>query len=167
MPNQLFYNVTIPVCVWFFNRKKKNPGKVLFIDAREMGMMVDRTHRELSDDLVRYDTVKKEDKPWASLPAEECDVQRIAKAFRDYEAGTLEDVKGFCKVATIEEIGKQDWVLTPGRYVGIADEEDDGEPFEEKMQRLFSELSELFDESHELEKSIKARLSNMILHFNN
>ena len=132
-----------------------------------MGMMVDRTHRELSDDLVRYDTVKKEDKPWAKLPAEECDVQRIAATFRAYENGTLEDVKGFCKVATIEEIGKQDWVLTPGRYVGIADEEGDGEPFEEKMQRLFSELSELFDESHELEKSIKARLSNMILHFNN
>lgn len=161
MPNQLFYNVSIPVCVWFFNRKKKNPGKVLFIDAREMGMMVDRTHRELSDDLVRYDMVKKEDKPWASLPAEECDVQRIAKAFRDYEAGTLEDVKGFCKVATLEEIGQQDWVLTPGRYVGIADEEDDGEPFKEKMQRLTSELGELFAESHRLEAGIREKLAGI------
>ena len=161
LPSQLFYNVAIPVCVWFFNRKKKNPGKVLFIDAREMGMMVDRTHRELSDDLVRYDIVKKEDKPWASLPAEECDVQRIAAAFRSYEAGTLEDVKGFCKVATLEEIGQQDWVLTPGRYVGIADEEDDGEPFEEKMQRLTSELGDLFAESHRLEDEIKEQLGSI------
>ena len=161
MPNQLFYNVSIPVCIWFFNRKKKNPGKVLFIDAREMGMMVDRTHRELSDDLVRYDMVKKEDKPWASLPAEDCDVQRIAKTFRDYEGGTLEDVKGFCKVATIEEIGKQDWVLTPGRYVGIADEEDDGEPFEEKMQRLTSELGDLFADSHRLEAGVREKLAGL------
>jgi type I restriction enzyme M protein len=161
MPNQLFYNVSIPVCVWFFNRKKKNPSKVLFIDAREMGMMVDRTHRELSDDQCRYDTVKKEDKPWANLPAEKCDVQRIAKAFRDYEAGTLEDVKGFCKVATIEEISQQDWVLTPGRYVGIADEEEDSEPFEEKMTRLTNELGDLFAESHRLENGIREKLAGI------
>lgn len=160
MPNQLFYNVSIPVCVWFFNRKKKNPGKVLFIDAREMGMMVDRTHRELSDDQCRYDTVKKEDKPWANLPAEECDVQRIAAAFRAYESGTLEDVKGFCKVATLDEIGQQDYVLTPGRYVGIADEEEDAEPFEEKMTRLTNELGSLFAESHRLENGIKEKLAN-------
>ena len=123
--------------------------------------MVDRTHRELSDDLVRYDMVKKEDKPWAKLPAKECDVQRIAAAFRSYEAGTLEDVKGFCKVSTIEEIGKQDWVLTPGRYVGIADEEDDGEPFEEKMTRLASELGNLFNESHRLEAGIREKLAGI------
>ena len=110
---------------------------------------------------VRYDMVKKEDKPWAKLPAEECDVQRIAAAFRSYEAGTLEDVKGFCKVATLEEIAQQDWVLTPGRYVGIADEEDDGEPFEEKMKRLTSELGELFAESHRLEDEIKKQLSSI------
>jgi type I restriction enzyme M protein len=126
-----------------------------------MGMMVDRTHRELSDDLVRYDTIKKEDKPWASLPAEECDVQRIAKAFRDYENGTLEYVKGFCKVATIEEIGQQDWVLTPGRYVGIADEEEDAEPFEEKMTRLTNELGDLFAESHRLESGIREKLAGI------
>ena len=161
MPNQLFYNVSIPVCVWFFNRKKKNPGKVLFIDARNMGMMVDRTHRELSDDLVRYDIVKREDKPWAHLPAEECDVQRIAAAFRSYEAGTLEDVKGFCKVATIEEIGKQDWMLTPGRYVGIAEKEQDAEPFDEKMQRLTGELATLFEQSHTLETEIKKQLESI------
>ena len=161
MPNQLFYNVSIPVCVWFFNRKKKNPGKVLFIDAREMGMMVDRTHRELSDDLVRYDTVKKEDKPWASLPAEECDVQRIAATFRSYEAGTLEDVKGFCKVATLDDIAAQDYVLTPGRYVGIADEEEDAEPVAEKMARLTDELGDLFAESHRLEAGIREKLAGI------
>jgi type I restriction enzyme M protein len=161
MPNQLFYNVSIPVSVWFFNRKKKNPGKVLFIDAREMGMMVDRTHRELSDDQSRYDLVKKEDKPWANLPAEECDVQRIAATFRAYEAGTLEDIKGFCKVASLEEIAKQDWALTPGRYVGLAEAEDDGEPFEEKMQRLTAELSGLFTKSHELEAEIRKQLGSI------
>ena len=167
MPNQLFYNVSIPVCVWFFNRKKKNPGKVLFIDAREMGMMVDRTHRELSDDFVRYDTVKKEDKPWANIPAEDCDVQRLAATFGAYENDTLEDVKGFCKVATIEEIGKQDWVLTPGRYVGIADEEEDAEPFEEKMARLTSELGDLFAESHRLEAGIREKLAGIGFNISN
>ena len=161
MPNQLFYNVSIPVCVWFFNRKKKNPGKVLFIDAREMGVMVDKTHRELSDDLVRYDTIKKEDKPWVNLPAEECDVQRIATAFRSYEAGTLEDVKGFCKVATIEEIGNNGWILTPGRYVGIAEKEQDTEPSEEKMARLASELDSLFAQSHILEEKVRLSLNKL------
>ena len=161
MPNQLFYNVSIPVCVWFFNRQKKNPGKVLFIDAREMGMMVDRTHRELTDDLVRYDTVKKEEKPWAPLPSEECDVQRIAKTFRDFEAGTLEDIKGFCKVATIEEIGQQGWALTPGQYVGIVDDVEDIEPFDVKMKRLAIELGDLFIESHKLEEDIRKKLASI------
>lgn len=161
MPNQLFYNVSIPVCLWFLNRRKKNPGKVLFIDAREMGMMVDRTHRELSDDLTRYDYIKKEDKPWANLPAEECDIQRIAATFRAYEAGTLKDVKGFCAVKTIEDIKKQDFILTPGRYVGIADEEDDGIPFEEKMATLTNELSELFAEDARLQKEIREQLAKI------
>ena len=158
MPNQLFYNVSIPVCLWFLNRRKKNPGKVLFIDAREMGMMVDRTHRELSDDLTRYDYIKKEDKPWAKLPAEECDIQKIAATFRAYENGTLEDVKGFCAVKTIEEIGQQEFILTPGRYVGIAEAEDDGIPFEEKMEKLTNELSELFTEDLRLQKEIREQL---------
>lgn len=82
-------------------------------------------------------------------------------SFRSYEAGTLEDIKGFCKVATLEEIAQQDWVLTPGRYVGIADEEDDGEPFEEKMQRLTSELGDIFAESHRLEDEIKKQLGSI------
>jgi len=161
MPNQLFYNVAIPVCVWFINRNKKNPGKVLFIDAREMGMMIDRTHRELSDDNNRYDVVKKEDKPWSDLPAEECDVQRIAQTFRDYENDVLQDVKGFCAVKTIEDIAKKDYKLTPGSYVGIADEEDDGIPFEVKMQSLTDELSELFNSEIDLQKTIKDHLTNI------
>ena len=159
MPNQLFYNVSIPVCLWFLNRRKKNPGKVLFIDAREMGMMVDRTHRELSDDLSRYDYIKKEDKPWAKLPADECDIQKIAATFRAYENGTLEDVKGFCAVKTIEEIRKQEFILTPGRYVGIAEAEDDGIPFEEKMETLTNELSELFAEDTRLQDEIREQLA--------
>jgi type I restriction enzyme M protein len=158
MPNQLFYNDSIPVSVWFFNRKKKNPGKVLFIDARNMGMMVDRTHRELSDDLCRYDSVKKEDKPWANVPAKECDVQRIAATFRAYEAGKLEDVKGFCAVKSINEIRQQDCALTPGRYVGIADEDEDAESFEQKMARYSDELGNLFAECHRLEHGIREQL---------
>ena len=161
MPNQLFYNVAIPVCVWLFNRKKKNPGKVLFIDARRMGMMVDRTHRELSDDQCRYDAIKKVNKPWASLPADECDVQRITKAFRDYENGVLEDVKGFCKVASIEDIAAQGYVLTPGRFVGIVDDTEDAEPFDVKMVRLTDELKNLFKDSHDIENKILTKLSNM------
>ena len=166
MPNQLLYNVSIPVCVWFFNRKKKNPGKVLFIDAQEMGMMVDRTHRELSDDQNRYDNIKKEDKPWANLKTEECDIQRIASTFRQYESGTLEDIKGFCAVKSLEDIAAQDFVLSPGRYVGIADEEEDSEPFNEKMTRLVNELDDLFSYSNKLELGIREQLIRMGYQFN-
>lgn len=86
------------------------------------------------------------------------DIQKIADTYKAYVEGTLEEVKGFCAVATTEDIAKQDYILTPGRYVGIEDQEDDGEPFEEKMSRLTSELSELFAKSHELEAKIKERL---------
>ena len=161
MPNQLFYNVSIPVCVWFFNRRKKNPGRVLFVDARGMGMMVDRTHRELSDAMCRYDSVRREAKPWAEVPDGECDVQRLAATFRRYEAGTLEDEKGFCAVKSLEEVGAQGWVLTPGRYVGIADAEEDGEPFGEKMARLTAELGGLFGESRRLEAEIRRQLAGI------
>ena len=88
-------------------------------------------------------------------------MQRIAAAFRSYEAGTLEDVKGFCKVATLEDIATQDYVLTPGRYVGIADKEEDAEPFEEKMARLTAELGDLFAESHRLEAGIREKLDGI------
>ena len=98
--------------------------------------MVDRKHRDFTDE----------------------DIHKIADAFTAFQNGSLEDVKGFCAVATLEDIAKQDYILTPGRYVGIEEQEDDGEPFEEKMGRLTSELSELFTKSHELEAEIRRKL---------
>lgn len=136
LPSNLFYSVTIPACLWFISKNKKQKGKTVFIDARNMGEMVDRKHRDFSDE----------------------DIKKIADTFAAFQDGTLEDVKGFCAVAETAEIAKQDYILTPGRYVGIAEQEDDGEPFEEKMERLTSELSELFAKSHELENEIRERL---------
>lgn len=136
MPTQLFYSVTIPVTLWFITKNKKQKGKTLFIDARKMGFMVDRKHRDLSDE----------------------DIAKLADTFTAFQNGDLEEVKGFCAVATTEEIAKQDYILTPGRYVGIEEQEDDGEPFDEKMKRLTSELSEMFEKSHELENEIREKL---------
>lgn len=136
LPTNLFYSVTIPACIWFISRNKKQKGKTVFIDARKMGELVDRKHRDFSEE----------------------DIAKIAETFEAFQNGTLEDEKGFCAVVTTEDISKQDYILTPGRYVGIEEQEDDGEPFEEKMKRLTSELSELFERSHELEKEIKERL---------
>ena len=136
MPTQLFYSVTIPVTLWFITKNKKQKGKTLFIDARKMGFMVDRKHRDLSDE----------------------DIAKLADTFTAFQNGELEEVKGFCAVATTEEIAKQDYILTPGRYVGIEEQEDDGEPFDEKMKRLTSELSEMFEKSHELENEIREKL---------
>lgn len=136
LPTQLFYSVTIPVTLWFISKNKKQKGKTLFIDARKMGYMVDRKHRDFSEE----------------------DIQKIADTFTEFQEGRLEDVLGFCKVADLDEIRKHDYILTPGRYVGIEEEEDDGEPFEEKMTRLTSELSDMFAKSHELEDEIRKKL---------
>lgn len=136
LPTQLFYSVTIPVTLWFITKNKKQKGKTLFIDARKMGYMVDRKHRDFTDE----------------------DIQKLADTFTAFQEGTLEDVKGFCAVADLQEIEKQDFILTPGRYVGIEEVEDDGEPFEEKMTRLTSELSVMFAKSHELEDEIRKKL---------
>lgn len=136
MPTQLFYSVTIPVTLWFISKNKQQKGKTLFIDARNMGYMVDRKHRDLTDE----------------------EIQKLADTFEQFQNGTLEDVKGFCAVVTTEDIAKQDYILTPGRYVGIEEQEDDGEPFEEKMARLTSELSDMFAKSHELEEEIRRKL---------
>ena len=86
------------------------------------------------------------------------DIRKIADAFERFEEGTVENVKGFCAVADTDEIAKQDYILTPGRYVGIEEQEDDGEPFEEKMARLTTELGGLFEESHKLEAEIRKNL---------
>jgi type I restriction enzyme M protein len=136
MPTQLFYSVTIPVTLWFITKNKKQKGKTVFIDARKMGHMVDRKHRDFTEE----------------------DIQKLADTFSAFQNGTLEDVRGFCTVATTQDIAKQDYILTPGRYVGIEEQEDDGEPFEEKMDRLTSELSEMFKKSHELEDEIRKKL---------
>ena len=136
MPTQLFYTTQIPVCLWFLSNNKKQKGKTLFIDARKMGTMVSRKLRELTEE----------------------DILKIAEIYNEYTEGTLKDEKGFCAVVDTEGIRKQDYILTPGRYVGIEEQEDDGEPFEEKMERLTSELSELFKKSHDLEKEISEKL---------
>ena len=112
---------------------------MLFVDARNMGTMVTRKLRELTQD----------------------DIDRIAQTFTDYRKGTLEDEKGYCAVKTLDDVAAQDFILTPGRYVGIAEQEDDGEPFDEKMARLTSELGDLFAESHRLEEEIRHQLSTI------
>ena len=149
LPSQLFYNTMIPACLWFIARDKKNHkfrnrrGKVLFVDARNMGEMIDRRHRELTDE----------------------EIGRIAKTYHAWRgekaAGKYEDVKGFCNEATLEDIRKHGHILTPGRYVGAQEAEEDDEVFEEKMKRLTSELSGQFKRSHELEKEIKSNLKQV------
>lgn len=136
MPPQLFYTTQIPVSLWFLSKNKKQKNKTLFIDARKMGTMVTRKLRELS----------------------EVDIKKLADTYTAYEDGGLENKSGYCAVVTKEDIAKQDYILTPGRYVGIEEQEDDGEPFEEKMKRLTAELSDLFKESHKLEEEIRKNL---------
>ena len=132
----ILFPTQIPVSLWFLNKQKKQPGKTLFIDARKLGTMVSRKLRELTED----------------------DIRKIADTYKSFVDGSLEDEKGYCAVVSTEDIAKQDYILTPGRYVGIEEQEDDGEPFEEKMARLTSELSEMFAKSHELEDEIRRKL---------
>lgn len=139
MPTQLFYSVTIPVTLWFISRGKKQPGKTLFIDARNMGHMVDRKHRDFSEE----------------------DINRLADTFTAFQNGKLQDEKGFCAVVKTEDIAKQDYILTPGRYVGIEEKEEDDEPFADKMTRLTTELGGMFAKSHELEEEIKKNLAGI------
>ena len=136
MPTQLFYTTQIPVSLWFLSKNKKQKGKTLFIDARKLGTMVSRKNRELTD----------------------ADIRKIADTYNAFADGTLTDQKGFCAVATTEDIAKQDYILTPGRYVGIEEQADDGEPFDDKMKRLTGELAGLFEKSHELEQEIREKL---------
>lgn len=160
LPGQLFYTTQIPVCLWFLARNKKNglpaahstaqAGKfrnrrdhTLFIDARKMGTLIDRTHRELSDE----------------------EIDRIAATYHAWrgekDAGKYKDVPGFCKSATTKDIESHGFVLTPGRYVGAEAVEDDGEPFDEKMKRLTATLDEQFKESERLEKTIRKNLKGL------
>ncbi|MGL4362455.1 MAG: type I restriction-modification system subunit M [Cellulosilyticaceae bacterium] len=140
LPDKLFYTTGIPVCIWFLNRDKKHKGQTLFIDARKQGDMVTRRLRELSDE----------------------DIRKIADTYINYKHGTgYKDIQGFCKVASLDEIREHDYILTPGRYVGIEEVEEDGEPFEEKMDRLTTELAKQFKKSKELEEEIRKQLGGI------
>jgi type I restriction enzyme M protein len=148
LPDKLFYSTGIPVSLWILNRNKKdNPSfrsrenEVLFIDARKLGEMIDRRHRELSEE----------------------DVQKISETYHSWrnKDGDYEDIQGFCKSAKLEEIRGHEYVLTPGRYVGIEEVEDDGIPFDEKMENMTSELAELFAKSRHLEEEIRKSLGGI------
>jgi type I restriction enzyme M protein len=136
MPTQLFYTTGIPVSLWFLARGKKQKGRTLFLDARKMGTLVNRRLREMTTE----------------------DIAKISETFQSFSEGKLKDTRGFCAVATTEDIAKQDFILTPGRYVGIEEQEGDLESFDEKMPRVTGELSEMFKRSHELEEEIRKRL---------
>ena len=150
MPDKLFFNTGIPVSLWFVAKNRANHlhrdrrGSVLFIDARKLGRMETRTVRGLDDaDIVR--------------------ITGTYHAWRDSgKAPDYEDMPGFCKAATLEEIASHDFVLTPGRYVGAEDVEDDGEPIDDKLSRLRARLYEEFEEADRLEKLIRKRLEGLI-----
>jgi len=147
LPTQLFYNTGIPACLWFLSRYKngnKNrdrKGEVLFIDASELGYMVNRRNRAFADE----------------------DIAKVADTYREWKRaeGKYEDIKGFCKSANLAEIEKHKFVLTPGRYVGIPEEEDDGIPFEEKMGALTAELAVQMQEGLALDEEIKIQLAKV------
>ena len=142
LPAQLFYSTQIPVCLWFMTKNKERhnrQGEILFIDARNKGEMVDRTHKELS-------------------VADIYEISSVFHAWRGTNDAPYEDILGFCKTTTLEEVQKQDYILTPGRYVGLEELEDDDELFDEKMTGLTTELAKMFVKSHQLEEDIKQRL---------
>ena len=157
LPGQLFYTTQIPVCLWFLTKNKKaetipghsesnhrnRQGETLFIDARNRGSMVDRTHKELTTD----------------------DIAEIARTYHAWRGeakdGDYEDVPGFCKATTLDDIKANDYVLTPGRYVGAAELEDDGELFEERMQALTQVLFEQMADAEKLDALIKSNLEGL------
>ena len=147
LPGQLFYSTQIPACLWFLSRNRRNGsfrdrrGDILFIDARKRGEMVDRTHRDFKPE----------------------DIAKIADAYHAWRgeegAGEYADVPGFCKSASLEEVRKHGHVLTPGRYVGVEPQEEDLEPFEEKMARLTAQWREQQAEARKLDAAIEANLA--------
>ena len=149
LPGQLFYSTQIPACLWFLSRDRQGGGngkfrdrrgEILFIDARKLGRMIDRTHRELTNE----------------------DIARIADTYHSWrEERDYEDVPGFCKSAMLEEVRKHGHVLTPGRYVGVEPEPEDSEPFEEKMQRLAAQLREQQAEGARLDAAIAENLKSL------
>ncbi|PHG81180.1 class I SAM-dependent DNA methyltransferase [Bacillus wiedmannii] len=141
LPDKLFYTTGIPVCIWILNRNKKHKGKTLFIDGRKLGTMVNRRLRELT---------------------EEVEIPKIANTYINWqEEKGYKDIQGFCKIASFEEILGHDCILTPGRYVGIEEEDDEGESFEEKMKRLTTTLAQQFNESKNLGEEACKQLRGM------
>ena len=139
MPSQLFYSVTIPVSLWILRKGKEgnSRGKVLFIDARNLGYMADRKVRELSEE----------------------DIGVIANTYNNWRKGlAYSDVQGFCKEVSNEELGAQDYILTPGRYVGMTVHAEDNEPYADKVVRLTNDLSAMFEESSLLQKEIISKI---------
>jgi type I restriction enzyme M protein len=147
LPSQLFYNTMIPACLWFITRDKKNnkfrdrSGETLFIDARNMGKMVDRRHRDLAKE----------------------DVEKISSTYHAWREGSsnYKDIPGFCKSSEMDEMKKHEYILTPGRYVGVEEIEEDFEEFSEKMKKLTSDLSLQFKKSKELEEEIRKNLKGL------
>lgn len=197
LPGQLFYSTQIPACLWFLSRSKKGGkyrdrrGETLFIDARNMGVLKDRVHRELTPEdvakiagtyhawrgdntpvvpaeagtqpVLEISTTPRHSSTFGGTPSEgwdwnpEKDLDTVLQRYDEYK-----DIPGFCKAVKTEEIAAQNHILTPGRYVGMAPKEnEDTEPFEEKMKRLTTELYAQFEESARLEKEIKANLAKL------
>ena len=177
LPGQLFYSTQIPVCLWFLTKSKASrkvkqaddpvpecirdrPGETLFIDARKLGTLIDRVHRELTEDDIEkivstYHEWRFDDLSWRG------EVEKAGCTLPAEPGSEYRDIPGFCKTAKRAEIAAHGHVLTPGRYVGAEDIEDDGEPFEEKMSRLVAELNAEFAESATLEQAIKANLRGL------
>ncbi len=145
LPKQLFYNTGIPATIWFLRRNRKVRNKeILFIDATEMGFMKDRVHRDFSEE----------------------DINKISETYHNWRksdsaTGEYEDILGYSKSADLEEIEKNDFVLTPGRYVGIPEEEDDGIPFKDKMKDLTKKLSEQMEKEKKMNSEIKIQLEKI------
>lgn len=139
MPDRLFYSTGISVSIWIINKDKKQKDKTLFLDCRNLGHMIDRAHRDLSVE----------------------DIKKISQTYKDFTEGKDIEQAGYAHAANIEEIEANNFVLTPGRYVGIEEVEDDGEAFEEKMERLTNELGLLFAESNKLEEDIREQLGEL------
>lgn len=148
LPGQLFYSTQIPVCIWFLTRnkakngKRERQGEILFIDARKLGSMATRTLKEFSAEDISK-------------------VADVYHAWRGTNDQAYEDVAGFCKVEKLDEVREHEYILTPGRYVGLEAAEEDSEPFEEKMERLTSELAEQFVKSKQLEDEIRKALGGI------
>ena len=160
LPGQLFYSTQIPACLWFLSRDRKNSkfrdrrGEILFIDARKLGNMVDRTHRELADEDVTR--IANTYHAWRSTTPSPLTGEGRGEGEKHYT-----DIPGFCKSTTLEEVRKHGHVLTPGRYVGAEVQEEDEEPFEDKMKRLTAQLCEQQAEAAKLDDAIKANLKRL------